>query len=95
MNTSEYQAVEIFKALADPTRLDVVRQLANRPVDIPGQELVNGCASANKLSQPAMSHHFSKLVDAGILSEHKVGTEKRYELNSALLAHVGIDPKKL
>lgn len=95
MNEQEYAAVDIFKALADPTRLDVVRQLASKPVDIPGQELVLGCATTNRLSQPAMSHHFSKLVDSGILSERKVGTEKRYVLNTALLRSVGIDPNKL
>ncbi len=89
------KAVGILKALADPTRLDIVRKLASEPSYVPSNEVVQACSTLTKLSQPAMSHHFGKLVDAGILDEIKVGTEKRYELNFALLTSVGINPKKL
>lgn len=87
--------VDILKALADPTRLDIVRRLSKESTDMPSGDLVSSCSSAVKLSQPAMSHHFGKLVDAGILQEHKVGTEKRYKLNCDLLEKTGIDPAKL
>jgi DNA-binding transcriptional ArsR family regulator len=50
---------------------------------------------STKLSQPAMSHHFNKLVDAGVVSEEKRGTQKLYELNTALLKSIGIDVTKL
>lgn len=91
----EYKSVEIFKALADPARLDIVRRLANKHECVPGSDVIKSCSSLTKLSQPAMSHHFNKLVDAGILQESKVGTNKRYELNFALLESNGIDAKKL
>lgn len=84
--------VNIFKALADPTRLDIVRELTKKPHDTASCAQVSNCSS---LSQPAMSHHFKKLVDAGVLTEHKQGTEKIYELNHPLLAQAGIDPSKL
>jgi hypothetical protein len=42
-----------------------------------------------------MSHHFSRLVQAGVLRERKAGTEKFYTLNYSLLVSIGIDPKKL
>lgn len=90
-----YQTVEIFKALADPARLDIVKRLANEPEFVPSHDLVKSCSSLAKLSQPAMSHHLNKLVDAGILQENKVGTCKRYELNIELLAQAGIDATKL
>lgn len=91
-----YEVVEIFKALADPTRLDIIRRLAREPdAYIPSNDLVKSCSSETKLSQPAMSHHFNKLVDAHIISERKVGTGKRYELNEELLLSVGIDPAKV
>jgi DNA-binding transcriptional ArsR family regulator len=84
--------VQIFKALADPTRLDIVRNLARKPRDKASCGEVSTCSS---LSQPAMSHHFKKLVDAGVLLESKKGTEKIYELNLDVLAKTGIDPTKL
>jgi len=83
--------VNIFKALADPTRLDIVRRLAKKPEDCASCSEVS---SVSSLSQPAMSHHFKKLVDAGVILERKKGTEKIYELNSDLLVSAGIDPSK-
>ena len=84
--------VNIFKALADPTRLDIVRKLATSKEPISGCDIVSECSA---LSQPAMSHHFTKLVDAGVITEHKKGTEKMYELNHNLFAEIGINPSKL
>ena len=42
-----------------------------------------------------MSHHFKKLVDAGILLEKKSGIEKFYELNHQLLDSIGINVNKI
>jgi ArsR family transcriptional regulator len=84
--------VNVFKALADPTRLDIVRSLVKKPHDTASCTEVSSCSS---LSQPAMSHHFKKLVDADVIIEHKQGTEKIYELNTNTLSAVGIDPTKL
>ncbi len=84
--------VNVFKALADKTRLDIVRNLVKKSAATASCDIVSDCSS---LSQPAMSHHFSKLVDAGVILEHKKGTEKIYELNNELFASIGIDPSKL
>ena len=84
--------VNVFKALADQTRLDIVRSLVKKPHDTASCAEASQCSS---LSQPAMSHHFKKLVDSGVISEHKQGTEKIYELNTKLFAEIGIDPSKL
>jgi len=86
------QTVTIFKALADKTRLDIVRTLAHKPA---ATSSCNSVSTCSPLSQPAMSHHFGKLVDAGVLKQRKVGTEKIYELDMELLTRVGIDPTKL
>jgi DNA-binding transcriptional ArsR family regulator len=83
--------LDLLKALSDQTRLDIVRRLVKEA----------NCASCSHvsaqspLSQPAMSHHFAKLVDAGVLLETKSGKEKIYELNTKLLQASGIDPAKL
>lgn len=84
--------VTILKALADKTRLDIIRTLVR---DHDDTKSCSEVSSHSTLSQPAMSHHFKKLVDAGVLEEHKAGTEKIYKLNSQLLNRLGIDPKKL
>lgn len=85
------QTVTIFKALADPTRLDIVRTLA-RAGDSTSCGEVSTCSS---LSQPAMSHHLSKLVDANVIVEHKDGKQKFYALNLELLSAHGIDANLL
>jgi ArsR family transcriptional regulator len=86
------QTVAVLKALSDPTRLDMVRQLAKSP----SHEKSCGALSADAcLSQPAMSHHFNRLVGAGVVIEHKEGKQKSYELNRQLLASCGIVADKL
>ncbi len=84
--------IDVLKALADQTRLDIVRTVLKDRDDTASCAKVSECST---LSQPAMSHHFKKLVEAGILDEHKVGTEKLYKLNTKLLSQHGIDPAKL
>lgn len=87
------QPVDIFKALADETRLDIVRKVACSEEPTPGCDLPEACEQ--QLSQPAMSHHISKLVEAHILSEEKHGTKKVYTLRRDVLAEAGIDVTKL
>ncbi len=84
--------VTVFKALGDKTRLDIVRTIAHKPHDTASWSEARTCSS---LSQPAMSHHFKKLVEAGIVIERKSGTEKSYELNHKLFDKLGINPDKL
>lgn len=88
---SKDPVVKILKALANPTRLSLVRKLANKPSGEDGGEL---CANS-LLSQPTMSHHLIKLVEAGIVSESKHITRKNYVLNRKLLAINGIDINRL
>lgn len=87
--------VAILKSLADETRLSVVRNLARNDNEVVGSEIVTDCSAALRLSQPTMSHHFNKLVAAGVLIERKSGVEKFYRLNIELLTSIGIDTSKL
>ena len=87
------QSVDILKALADETRLEIVRKIAKSDAPTPGCELAGGCTQ--QLSQPAMSHHINRLVEAGILDEVKHGTKKAYTLRRDILAEFGIDITKL
>lgn len=89
------RTASVYKSLADETRLSIVRKLAEESCKVRSAEIIASCAEFNALSQPAMSHHFNKLVDAGVLIEHKQGVEKSYELNYELLMSVGIDASRL
>ena len=94
MNTLQDSAT-VFKSLGDETRLSIVRKLAHDNIEVNGHDIVSDCSVALKLSQPTMSHHFQKLVTAGVLLERKVGVEKYYQLNTAVLAHAGVDISRL
>lgn len=94
--TSQDATTQVLKALADDIRLGVVRRLATCPEDASQScDLVSSCASFLKLSQPTMSHHLAKLVDAGVIVEEKSGVSKRYQLDREYLASHGIDVSKL
>ncbi len=88
---TEQQAIIVLKALADPTRLDIVRTLASEQSAASCREVSN----CSQLSQPALSHHFGKLVEAGVVVERKEGKQKFYQLNMILLDSLGINPKLL
>lgn len=89
------QKVTILKSLADDIRLSVVKKLIKDGCEASSGDIVSSCAETLKLSQPTMSHHFSRLVSSGVLIERKSGTEKFYQINGDLLAQAGIDLHKL
>lgn len=64
-----------FKALADPTRLAIVNQLA-------GAEEVCVCdiVPGTGLSQPTVSHHLKLLREAGLVTSERRGTWAYYRL---------------
>lgn len=96
MNHTDYQqTVRILKALADEVRLSIVKHIASQRGSVPSCDVVASCARYTQLSQPAMSHHFKKLVDAGVLLVEKQGTENHYSLNKKLCKQHGIDVGKL
>ncbi len=89
------KTTEIFKALGDEIRLGIVRKLVSENDAVASCDIISSCASRTNLSQPAMSHHFNKLVAAGVLSEQKCGTQKKYQLETDYLLSLGIDVSKL
>jgi DNA-binding transcriptional ArsR family regulator len=85
----------ILKALADDRRLAIVRCLAKQERPAASCDVVRSCPKFAELSQPAMSHHFKKLVDGGVVIAKKSGTENMYLLDRERLVSVGIDAAKL
>lgn len=60
---------ELFKALADPARVRIVNTLATNAAPMCGCEF----EPALGLSQPTVSHHLKKLLDAGLLEREQRG----------------------
>ena len=67
---------QLFKALGDATRLEMVGLLAARKKELCVCEL----ESHFDLSQPTVSHHLRILREAGIVSSEKRGTWVYYSL---------------
>ena len=61
--------VGVFKALADPTRLEILRLVAVQP----GATCVCDIVAHFDLAQPTISHHLKVLRDAGLLRSEKRG----------------------
>ena len=74
--TTELDGMRIIQALADPVRLEIVRQLADCPSD---GELTCGSVSL-PVSKSTASHHFKTLLDAGVIAERSQGTRKYLHL---------------
>jgi ArsR family transcriptional regulator len=67
--------VRVFKALSDPTRLEILRLLAAQP----GPTCVCDVVAHFGLAQPTISHHLRVLREAGLLRTSKIGIWSFYE----------------
>ena len=74
--------MDVFAALADPVRRELLRQLAAGPARVVDM------ASAHPISRPAISKHLRALGSAGLVVADDVGRERHYRLDRAGLAHV-------
>ncbi|HEU4429767.1 MAG TPA: metalloregulator ArsR/SmtB family transcription factor [Myxococcota bacterium] len=68
--------VRALKALADPTRLEIVRLLGAQP----GATCVCDVVAAFALSQPTISHHLRLLEEAGLIAGERRGIWSYYAL---------------
>lgn len=69
--------VRLFKALADPTRLEILRLLRAQP----GETCVCDVVDHFDLSQPTISHHLKVLREAGLLRSRRIGIWSFYGLD--------------
>jgi DNA-binding transcriptional ArsR family regulator len=73
---------ESFKALADPTRRQIIRLL--REKDRTAGEI----ADYFKMSKPSISHHLNALKHAGLVQDERQGQFMVYTLNTTVLEEV-------
>jgi DNA-binding transcriptional ArsR family regulator len=72
--------VEVFEAIAQPKRREILRMLA-------GGELSAGeVASRFTVTQPAISQHLKALKQAGLIRERREGNRRVYSVDAEGLA---------
>ncbi len=69
----------VFKALADPTRRQVLQLLQQRPMT------AGELSAPFDVSKPTMSAHFTVLVHANLIRAEKVGRSITYRLQMSVL----------
>lgn len=72
----------IFGSLADPTRRDILRRVAEEPLTI------SQIAGRYDMSLAAVSKHIKVLERARLVQKHRVGTEHVVHLSAQALADV-------
>ena len=77
--------LKVFKALADATRLEILRLVGRQP----GPTCVCDIVDHFDLRQPTISHHLKVLREAGLLRSSKVGIWSFYEIDPDGLAALG------
>lgn len=75
-----FAEVDVFRALADPTRRAVFERLAA------GERTVGDLKTGFAVSQPAISQHLAALKRAGLVSERKAGRNIFYRAEPKGLA---------
>jgi len=70
--------VTAFRALADATRLEILRLVAAQA----GPVCVCDIVDRFELAQPTISHHLKVLREAGLLRTSKIGIWTFYELEA-------------
>jgi ArsR family transcriptional regulator len=78
-STSTDPDVLLFQALADPTRLAILRELAGAP-EVCACDFTACC----DVQQPTISHHLRVLREAGIVDSERRGTWIYYRLAPAV-----------
>jgi DNA-binding transcriptional ArsR family regulator len=73
---------DVFQAIADPTRRDIINLLARQPLNL------NGVAENFNTSRPAISKHIKILTECGLVIIRQEGRERHCEIKMGKLDEV-------
>jgi ArsR family transcriptional regulator len=73
---------EVFKALTDPTRREILRILSR------GERTAGELAEPFDMTKPSMSHHFAVLKEAGLIRSRREGQQIYYALDTTVIEDV-------
>ncbi len=74
---------DVFDAIADPTRRQLIRLLGEK-----GELPLHQLTEQFDMGRTAVSKHLAILKEAGLVVDRKAGRETRYRLNAAPLREV-------
>ena len=81
MNMDAKKAEKISKALADPNRLTILKEIKK-------SRQCMYCSDINEkinLAQPSIAHHLKLLLESELVTSDKEGRNVRYYLNNKLM----------
>ena len=70
---------QAFKALTDPTRREILRLLSR------GEMTAGQLTERFDMTKPSMSHHFSVLKEADLITSRRDGQQIIYSLNTTVI----------
>ena len=73
---------DVFQAIADPTRRDIINLLAQQPLNL------NAVADNFDISRPAVSKHIKILTECGLITIKQQGRERFCKANLKKLEQV-------
>jgi ArsR family transcriptional regulator len=76
--------IQLLAALADPTRMEILRELAGAP-EVCACDFTDCC----NVSQPTISHHLKVLRDAGAVVSERRGSWVFYRIAPNLIERLG------
>jgi DNA-binding transcriptional ArsR family regulator len=74
-------AASVFRALADPTRREILSELGN------GELAAGDIASRFSIAPPSVSRHLSILLGAGLIRQRREANRLYYAVEAETLAH--------
>ena len=75
---------EVFRALADPTRREILRLLRR------GAMSAGELAEHFDMTKPSMSHHFNLLKQADLVTTRRDGQQILYTLNTTVMQDLAV-----
>lgn len=90
MTRSPDPDVRLLAALADPTRLEILRELAGS-AEVCACDFTDCC----DVSQPTVSHHLKVLREAGVVVSERRGNSIFYRISPDLIERMGAIAKGL
>jgi len=73
---------DVFQAIADPTRREIINMIAHRPLNL------NSVAEQFHISRPAVSKHIKILTECGLITIKQQGRERYCEAELQKLTEV-------
>lgn len=64
---------DVFQAIADPTRRQIINLIAEKPLNL------NSIAENFEISRPAISQHIKILIECGLVDIQQIGRERYCE----------------